>query len=147
MNQSIFANRLAAQLRPDVTLIDELQRWSQRFTIGLVTNGGVKTQRLKLRASGLEFLFPNERIWISEALGIAKPDPIVFDHVCRELGVRSTRCVHIGDSLENDYIAARRAGLAAIRVRQPLTGHSLRALRRRVQPFGKMAFQPSQRLP
>ena len=129
MNQTIFAERLAAQLRPDLGLITALRRWTRGITTGIITNGGFLTQRLKLRASGLDSVFADKQIWISEAMGISKPDPMVFVRVCRELGVHPTRCIYIGDSLENDFAPARHAGLMALQVREPLTGPSLISLR------------------
>lgn len=42
----------------------------------------------------------------SGKLGVDKPSPAIFQHVCRELGVPSTELLHIGDSWEADVQGA-----------------------------------------
>ena len=48
----------------------------------------------------------------------AKPDPEIFRHVARELGVDVTRTVHIGNSVISDVDGALAAGAAAVLVEE-----------------------------
>jgi HAD superfamily hydrolase (TIGR01549 family) len=50
----------------------------------------------------------------SSDIGIEKPDPRIFDEAVRRLRVKRDRIVHIGDSPEDDFGGAVRAGLRAI---------------------------------
>ena len=43
-----------------------------------------------------------------------KPDPEIFLRACARLGSAPEECLHVGDSLREDYDAARAAGLAAL---------------------------------
>ena len=82
--------------------------------VGVLTNGDAALQREKLdRAvganSGLLLLASSE-------LGFAKPARKAFVGACARLGTRPRRTVMIGDDLELDVLAARRAGLQALHV-------------------------------
>ncbi len=55
----------------------------------------------------------------SGAVGVAKPDPAIFQIALERLnargyGVRAERSVHIGDSVHLDVLGARRAGVTAL---------------------------------
>jgi HAD superfamily hydrolase (TIGR01549 family) len=50
----------------------------------------------------------------SSDLGIEKPDPRIFDEVVRQLHVKPDQIVHVGDSPDDDFSGAARAGLKAI---------------------------------
>ena len=51
--------------------------------------------------------------------GAAKPDPRIFHAACDALGVEPEATLHIGDDLELDVLAARRAGLHAAWLLRP----------------------------
>lgn len=50
----------------------------------------------------------------SGELGVAKPDPRIFDLACRHLGVPPKRAVYVGDRLDVDALAATTAGLRGV---------------------------------
>ena len=54
-----------------------------------------------------------DRVVISAAAGVRKPDRAIFLQACRELGVDPSETCHIGDSIEEDYEGALAAGLQA----------------------------------
>ena len=56
------------------------------------------------------------------AFGAAKPDPRIFHAACDALGVEPGATLHIGDDLELDVLAARRAGLHAAWLLRPELG-------------------------
>jgi len=47
----------------------------------------------------------------STKVGATKPDPAIFPHALEVLGVAAQRCVYVGDSVRNDVMGARAAGL------------------------------------
>jgi putative hydrolase of the HAD superfamily len=95
--------------------------------IGILTNGPVDHQTVKIRALQLDRIVPGNRIFISDAVGIAKPDPRVFEHISRVTGHAPERCLYIGDAWENDVITSLEAGWRAVwlsrRGYRPDTGH------------------------
>jgi putative hydrolase of the HAD superfamily len=82
------------------------------YALALVTNGAGCLQREKVAAAGLGEYF--EVVVVSADLGVAKPDPSVFEHVLSELGARCEDAVMVGDSVSKDISGARAAGLMAI---------------------------------
>jgi putative hydrolase of the HAD superfamily len=63
-------------------------------------------------ASGLSEHF--EAVVVSADLGVAKPDPSVFEHALSELGTRKDLAVMVGDSIPKDVDGALAAGLSAV---------------------------------
>jgi putative hydrolase of the HAD superfamily len=91
------------------TVLDDLAR---DHRLALVTNGAPDVQREKLAGTTLARHF--EAIVISAELGIAKPDPRIFEHALRAVGAERDGSVMIGDSLSRDVAGARGAGLRSI---------------------------------
>jgi len=102
--------------RQRVTLYGEveavLRRWKSRYKLLAVTNGNADLGRI-----GIGHFF--DAIAAAHEIGFGKPDPRIFDHVCAAAGVEPARVLHIGDDLELDVLAARRAGLHAAWLRRP----------------------------
>ncbi len=90
-----------------------LQRLGQQHELAILTNGGTENQLNKIRHAGLDRLIPQERIFISEAMGCSKPDEQAFRHVEQYFQKKSDFCM-IGDHLENDIYGALYAGWQAI---------------------------------
>lgn len=84
---------------------------------GMVTNGNVQVQQLKLEKTGLAPLM--ETIVISEAVGLKKPDPAIFDLATTRLGVAPPEAIYVGDSPQTDIVGAIGAGLGAVWFRNP----------------------------
>ena len=80
--------------------------------VAAVTNASGRHQRRKLADLGLAEYF--DHVAVAGELGAAKPDPVIFDTVCRELGCLPSEAAHIGDKLETDARGARDAGLAGV---------------------------------
>lgn len=84
--------------------------------LAIITNGLTTVQRAKVERLDLERWF--DPIVISDEVGVAKPDPAIFDLALSELdrahGPRDRRAqtVMIGDSLTSDIAGARAAGIA-----------------------------------
>jgi putative hydrolase of the HAD superfamily len=84
----------------------------KHFRVALITNGPSKNQRSRIGPLGLDRYF--EAIVVSGELDIRKPDPAIFDHMLKELGVAPTAAIYVGDNLEADIGGAHAAGMAAI---------------------------------
>ena len=66
--------------------------------VGVITNfSDGHMQRDKIASAGLAGQF--DGLFISGEVGIAKPEPGIFEHACREFGVPMADCVHIGNSM------------------------------------------------
>lgn len=104
------------ELFPDVEACLAAVR-SRGLSIGLITNNESAHQRRKIAATGLEPLI-DEAI-ISGEVGVAKPDPAIFDVACQRLQVDAAEAVHVGDRLFDDVHGALQAGLAAVWLARP----------------------------
>jgi HAD superfamily hydrolase (TIGR01509 family) len=94
------------------TVLGEL---AARYAIAVATNATVSDRAAITRAlarGGLD-RFVRE-IFCFRELGLKKSDPRFWDAVAARLGVPPSALVMIGDDLDNDVLAPRRAGLAAL---------------------------------
>lgn len=89
-------------------VLDELAAGAR---LGLVTNGLSAVQRAKIDRLGLDGWF--SAIVISAEVGVAKPDPAMFDLAFEALGSPDrTAAVMVGDSLSSDIAGGRAAAIA-----------------------------------
>ena len=79
------------------------------FPLALVTNGIAAVQNRRFAASPITPYFRS--IVISEEVGIAKPDPRIFQPALEKLGVEAADVLYVGDSVTSDMAAARNAGM------------------------------------
>jgi YjjG family noncanonical pyrimidine nucleotidase len=78
-----------------------LQALTGRFHLALVTNGLSEVQRPRLERSAIRPFI--EKIFISEEMGVVKPDAAFFVAVFQEIGhPPKTEVLIIGDSLSSD---------------------------------------------
>lgn len=81
-----------------------------KYTLAAVTNGTRVAQEKKLRLSGLDSIF--DAIFISEVVGVEKPNKEYFDFVFEKLGITDKKEVLlIGDSLTSDMKGGEIAGV------------------------------------
>ncbi len=90
-------------------LLAEVRRLGARVVA--VTNNLVSEQEDKLRHTNLRHLFDD--LVISEAAGVNKPDPVIFEIALRAAGAAPSEAVMLGDSWENDVVGALGMGIAA----------------------------------
>ncbi|MEN1937508.1 HAD family hydrolase [Paenibacillus sp. 102] len=91
-------------------LLQQLQ--NQDIAIGIITNGFTEFQMNNLRA--LQLHTYTNTILISEAEGIKKPHPVIFERALLQLNVKPEECIYVGDHPENDVIGAENAGILAV---------------------------------
>lgn len=81
--------------------------------LAIVTNGAAVAQRGRYAISGLGKYIPN--LFISQELGVNKPDPLFFDAVCRKMGIEDRgQAVIVGDSLNSDILGGNQAGIDTV---------------------------------
>jgi putative hydrolase of the HAD superfamily len=80
--------------------------------LGLVTNGFAETHREKIVLLQVEQAF--DEIIIADEVGMVKPDPRIFAHVCERLGVQAGMTVMVGDRYDRDILGAQAAGLQTV---------------------------------
>lgn len=93
--------------------VDILKYCKERgYILGLVTNGKVEIQNTKIDTLGLREYF--KAIVISGEVGVAKPDPKIYQLALDRLGVTADQTYFIGDHPVNDIWGAGKAGLQGI---------------------------------
>lgn len=88
---------------------------ARRHPMAVVTNGSA-SQRLKLETIGASRFF--DAVFISEEVGIAKPDTHIFQLAMSRLNASPGRSVFIGDSLERDMAGAGNAGMMTVYIKK-----------------------------
>ncbi|MFC6181850.1 HAD family hydrolase [Lactiplantibacillus daowaiensis] len=87
-----------------------LAKLSHCFKIGIITNGPAAIQRQKLHQLQIERYVHPDNIFISEELGLAKPDPSIFTTWAHQSGIRANQAVYVGDNAALDMTSAKHAG-------------------------------------
>ena len=86
-----------------------LQRLSETYRLGMITNGYSDSQRGRLEAAGLRDVF--DPLLISEEAGAAKPDARIFEMALAQLGLPPEEALYVGDSVSHDREGCLRAGI------------------------------------
>lgn len=124
-------------VEPDSVVQSTIAKLAQEYTLGIVTNGPVDMAFIKLERLGLTDYFPRERVFLSEIIGHHKPDPRIYEHVRKQLGVNSKQVLFIGDTWDADVAGAMDAGFSAIWInplgKKPLSAHQPLAVIERLE--------------
>lgn len=90
-----------------------LEDLSRDHALYMITNGNVVSQIPRLEHAGLAPYF--KEVFVSEAVGVGKPDRRYFDYVAEHIpGFSPEQAVVIGDSPSSDIQGAVNAGLDSI---------------------------------
>ena len=79
------------------------------YAMSVITNGFSEAQLPKMRTAGIDRYFEN--VFLSEDLGVQKPDLRFFELALARLGLEPEECLVVGDDLKVDIEGARRAGI------------------------------------
>jgi beta-phosphoglucomutase-like phosphatase (HAD superfamily) len=93
--------RLSRELAPDGEVLGPLTELSRRFTLAAVSSSAVSRLDACFGATGLSPLFPPERRFSAEdslPAPASKPDPAIYLHAARVLGVSATTAVAVEDA-------------------------------------------------
>ena len=82
---------------------------AKRYQISIVTNGVYSTQISRIHNSAIDKFITN--IFISELVGVEKPDIRFFDYVIDKLQCNNKEVLIVGDSLSSDILGGINAGI------------------------------------
>jgi putative hydrolase of the HAD superfamily len=83
--------------------------------LGVITDGLMVKQAEKLvRLQVLKHLHP-KAIFISDQVGIGKPNPKLFQRACRALRLTPARTMYVGDHPQKDIVPAAAIGMRTVR--------------------------------
>jgi putative hydrolase of the HAD superfamily len=101
-------------------VLDELK---QDYILGLLTDGYLPGQRLKVRALGIQTYF--KHIVYTEQLGrqFWKPSPAGFELLSKALNCPYDSMVYVGDNIQKDFLAPNQLGMTSIQVVRNLGVH------------------------
>ena len=101
---------------PDAaSTLKELKR--RAFRLGVIANQNVGTvQRLK----NWNLLQYFDVIAASAELGMAKPDPAIFEWALKQACCKAQNAVMVGDRMDNDIAPANRLGMHTVRLKRGL---------------------------
>lgn len=85
---------------------------TEKYHLHLISNGFKESTEYKIKNTGLGGYFKN--IFISEVIGINKPDKAIFQHAINTANAVISHSVMIGDSIEADIRGALNFGMDAI---------------------------------
>ncbi|QIW19155.1 HAD family hydrolase [Bacillus thuringiensis] len=92
----------------------------QNIKIGIITNGFTDFQMNNLRALNIHTY--TNTILVSEAEGIKKPHPEIFERALKKLDVKATECLYVGDHPENDVLGSEQVGILGVWKRDSFWG-------------------------
>jgi putative hydrolase of the HAD superfamily len=92
--------------------LEALAALKPHVRIGIVSNNLLDEQQSKIRLCRFEPYI--DVLVVSEAVGVAKPDPAIFAHALAALACRADEAVMVGDSWPADIEGARAAGIRAV---------------------------------
>ncbi|MBQ4217887.1 MAG: YjjG family noncanonical pyrimidine nucleotidase [Clostridiales bacterium] len=80
--------------------------------IYIASNGATINAQGRMASTGLDRLI--EHLYISEDMGVNKPEKEFYDICLEGIGEPKETCIMIGDSLSSDMLGAKNAGLASV---------------------------------
>lgn len=112
---SAYHDTKFSQLKPyadAVSLLRSLQR--TKLVCGVVTDGLMVKQAEKLLRLGVYELFHPQAIFISDHIGISKPNPKLYRRACTALGIAPSSVLYIGDNPINDIDPPNSIGIHTV---------------------------------
>ncbi len=85
--------------------------------VGIITEGLEIKQAEKLVRLGLTNWIARDAIFISDQIGISKPNKKLYLRACRAVDVKPEEAMYVGDHPENDIAPAKAIGMVAVRHR------------------------------
>lgn len=84
----------------------------KKYQLHIISNGFKESTEFKISNNQLNTYFKN--IFISEVIGVNKPDKAIYEHAMDIAEAKNYESVMVGDSLEADVRGALNAGIDAI---------------------------------
>lgn len=106
-----FIGILLKNIVPNYNLIQNVKVLSNYFDLSILTNGKTDEQKKKISRAGFDGIIP---YYISEDIGIEKPDIEAFEYVLSERKLMASTTLMVGDSYSNDILPAKKLGLKTV---------------------------------
>ena len=106
--------------KPMITLPEDsrsvLDTLCHDYRLGMVTDGFLPAQELKVDALGIEKYF--DPIIFTERLGreFWKPSPVGFEKILEKHKELAENCIYIADNAEKDFIAPNQLGMVTVQL-------------------------------
>jgi len=106
-------------IMPYTGVPDLLARLHEHYRLGLLSDGYMPAQRLKLEALKLGRFF--DQVLLTEEMGRDwwKPSPAGFQEIARRLGCPPEACAYVGDNPAKDFVAPNKLGWRTIQYLHP----------------------------
>ena len=111
--------RAYRQHRPELALYPDAERCLTRFAhwpLYLVTDGHKEVQARKVAALGLAARVRHAYLTNRYGRHRAKPDPHVFDLICRREKVVPSEVTYVGDNPRKDFVGIKPLGFQTVRI-------------------------------
>jgi len=106
-------------LRPFPDVIPALRKLASTPLIrGIITSGLSVKQAEKLVRLGVTPYLSASAVFISDQIGISKPNPKLFHRACADSGVAPEECMYVGDHPTQDIDPANEIGMATVLMRR-----------------------------
>ena len=103
-------------------LFEDLRRAGVR--IGIITHGWTVKQAEKMVRLGLVPYLDSEAVFISDQIGISKPNPKLYQLALTDLGLKPDQVMYVGDNPTHDIAPPQSLGIVAVWA-QRASRHSL----------------------
>lgn len=95
-----------------------LTKLHKRAKLGIVTNGFARMQQIRLQQTGLEHMF--DWLVISELVGVAKPNVVIFEHALALMdNPPKGEVLMVGDNGASDVLGGMNAGIDTCWLQHP----------------------------
>ena len=95
-----------------------------QLLLGVITEGLEVKQTEKLLRLGVYPYLDRAAIFISDPIGISKPNAKLWLRACASTGVPPAEAMYLGDNPQNDIVPARKVGMRTVRMRSPGGKHA-----------------------
>ena len=86
--------------------------YNKNYMLFVATNGLIRLQKPRILNSKVSKYISD--IIVSEEVGLAKPNPIIFNTLLQNNNINSSEAIMIGDNLEKDIQGAKNANMKSI---------------------------------
>ncbi|MEM7537361.1 MAG: HAD family hydrolase [Chloroflexota bacterium] len=101
--------------QPKIHVQDALETLNvDGYKLGLISNGNSPFQERNFRSLGIIHLF--DSVIVSDAVGLRKPDPRIFQLSCRQLQISPKDAIFVGDNPVSDIAGANQVGMFTVYV-------------------------------
>lgn len=103
------------ELQPFPDALEILQALTKTSLIrGIITSGLSIKQAEKILRLGIYELLTHNALFISEQIGINKPNVKLYKRACSDLNLKPSQCIYIGDRAPRDIDPPKSIGMTAI---------------------------------